>query len=241
MRSDSSSLHSGRYLPAVILAACLLLFTDTSLGSVLAEEISVEIEDEELSLLRFNAKGDHLIIWVSPGFGNFQRALDVANAVSKRGIEVWHIDLAESLFLPQGTRTLRTLDGRYVAKLIEHAHEKTGKKITLMTRSYAALPVLRGARLWQIHSANNTTRNSGYLTGAILFSPELYSEIPPLGMDPVYDPIASSTNIPIMLYQASQRGNRWQLDKSLEHLRSGGSSGFLIIFQGVGGVLVQNV
>jgi thiol-disulfide isomerase/thioredoxin len=109
-----------------------------------------------------------------------------------------------------------------------------------MTRSYAALPVLRGARLWQIREHNTINDRADYLTGAILFSPELYSEIPPLGMAPVFDPIASSSNIPIMLYQAGKRGNRWQLDNTLAQLQSGGAPVYLKILPGVTGTFYLN-
>ena len=224
------------YIQTSLVTLCLLLFTGTAWSVNAAEEITVEIKDTELSLLRFNAEGEHLIIWVSPGFGDLLRSYDVAEAISQRGIEVWHIDLAESLFLTQSTNTLRALDGSYVAGLISEAHESTGKSVTLMTRSYAAIPVLRGARLWQMQAAKADSNQYDYLTGAILFSPELYSEIPPLGLDPVYDPIASSTNIPIMLYQSGRRGNRWQLDKTLEQLQAGGAAVYLKILPGVTGV-----
>ena len=230
-------LHiTGHLIQASLFALCLLLFAGTARGADAAEEITVEVHDTDLSLLRFDADGEHLIIWVSPGFGHLQRAHDISLAISKRGIEVWHIDLAESLFLTQSTNTLRALDGSYVAGLVSEAHRLTGKSITLMTRSYAALPVLRGARLWQMQAADADNAQFDYLTGAILFSPELYSEIPPLGLDPVYDPIASSTNIPIMLYQSGRRGNRWQLDKTLEKLQAGGAGVYLKILPGVTGV-----
>ena len=224
------------FIQTSLATLCLLLFTGTAWSADSAEEITVEIKDTELSLLRFNAEGKHLIIWISPGFGDLQRSYDVAETISRRGIEVWHIDLAESLFLTQSTNTLRALDGSYVAGLISEAHESTGKSVTLMTRSYAAIPVLRGARLWQMQAAKSDNDQYDYLTGAILFSPELYSEIPPLGLDPVYDPIASSTNIPIMLYQSGRRGNRWQLNKTLEKLQAGGAAVYLKILPGVTGV-----
>ena len=215
-----------------LIALCCLLLAVTAVQAIeSAEEISVEVKDTELSLLRFAAEGEHLIILVSPGFGDQRRSHDIARSISRHGIEVWHIDLAESLFLPQSTRTLRALDGSYVAALVSAAHRQTGKHITLMTRSYAALPVLRGARLWQAQAGKTDV-----LTGAILFSPELYSEIPSLGLDPVYDPIATSTNIPIMLYQSGRRGNRWQLDKTLENLQSGGAAVYLRLLPDVTGV-----
>jgi len=234
-----ASLHpylTRHFIQASLAVLCLLLFAGTGWCADSAEEITVNVHDTELSLLRFNAEGEHLIIWISPGFGDHQRSYGVAEAISRRGIEVWHIDLAESLFLTQSTNTLRALDGSYVAGLISEAHESTGKSVTLMTRSYAALPVLRGARLWQMQAAKAEKDQFDYLTGAILFSPELYSEIPPLGLDPIYDPIASSTNIPIMLYQSGRRGNRWQLDKTLEQLQSGGAAVYLKILPGVTGV-----
>jgi len=237
MQPESSQLYLTKRLILVALVShCLLLYTGICLGADSAEEITVAVEDTELSLLHFNAEGEQLIIWVSPGFGHLQRAHDVSHAISKRGIEVWHIDLAESLFMPQSTKTLRRLDGRYVAGLITQAHRLTGKNVTLVTRSYAALPVLRGVRLWQIQASDHKSSQDDYLTGAILFSPELYSEIPPLGMAPVFDPIASSTNIPIMLYQSGRSGNRWQLDKTLEKLRSGGAPVYLKVLPGVTGV-----
>lgn len=227
-----STIHA---LKASLVFVCLLL-AGIGWSTESTEEITVEVEDTDLSLLRFEAEGEHLIIWVSPGFGNHNRAYDVAEAISQRGIEVWHIDIAESLFLPQSTNTLRALDGRYINGLITEAHRQTGKSITLMTRSYAALPVLKGARLWQKQAAGPDSSGADYLTGAILFSPELYSEIPPLGLEPVFDPIATSTNIPIMLYQSGRRGNRWQLDKTLEQLNNGGSAVYLKILPGVTGV-----
>lgn len=236
MRYASLHLQFTRHFIQASLASLCMLLASTCWGAESAEEITVEIKDTELSLLRFNAEGEHLIIWISPGFGDLQRSYDVAKTISSRGIEVWHIDLAESLFLPQSTNTLRALDGSYVAGLITEAHESTGKTVTLMTRSYAAIPALRGARLWQLQAANADNHQYDYLTGAILFSPELYSEIPPLGLDPVYDPIASATNIPIMLYQSGRRGNRWQLDKTLEQLQAGGAAVYLKILPGVTGV-----
>lgn len=237
MCSISLRLHlNGKSLPASLLLLCLLLYAGTGHASDSAEAFTVEVDDTELSLLRFKADGKHLVIWVSPGFGNQQREFGIADAISKRDIEVWHIDLAESLFLTQSTSTLRELDGRYVAGLVSEAYRLTGKTVTLMTRSYGALPVLRGARLWQMRTEAANEAPLDYLTGAILFSPELYSEIPPLGLDPVYDPIASSSNIPIMLYQSGRRGNRWQLEKTLQQLRAGGATVYLKILPGVTGV-----
>ena len=200
------------------------------------DSISIEVADLEFNVTRFNADGKHLVLWVSPGFGSEVRANNVAKSLADRGIETWSVNLIDNLFLPVSVNSLRSLDGRYISALITKAHQVTGKQVTLMTRSYGALPVLRGARLWQ--QAQGSAQ-SAYLTGAILISPELYSEIPPLGQAPVYDPIASATNIPIMLYQGGKRGNRWQLDTTLEKLGDGGAPVYLKIMPGVTGLFYE--
>jgi thiol-disulfide isomerase/thioredoxin len=55
----------------------------------------------------------------------------------------------------------------------------------------------------------------------------------------VYDPVASATNIPIMLYQGGKRGNRWQLDTTLEKLQAGGAPVHLKIMPGVTGLFYE--
>ncbi|MDT8404933.1 TlpA disulfide reductase family protein [Sulfuriflexus sp.] len=201
------------------------------------EQMDVPVLDQTMTISRFPASGEELVIWVAPGFDSKTRALDMAARLAKRGIEVWRVDLAESLFLPQSTSTLRALDGRYVAGLVEQAHQQSGKNITLLGRSYAAIPILRGARQWQLNQAGKEVAT--YLNGAVLFSPELYATVPALGLEPVYVPVMSATNIPVMLYQADKRGNRWQLNDVLESLQKGGSAVYLKVLQGVTGVFYE--
>ena len=184
-------------------------------------------------MTRYPATGEELVIWIAPGYGSHQRSKKISEKLVKYGVEVWHVDLADSLFLPKNTTTMRGFNGSYVASLIDAAYKKTGKRITLLTRSYGALPLLRGARVWQQRHQQD---NSHYLNGAILFSPELYSTVPALGLPPVYADIAYSTNIPIMIYQAGKRGNRWQLTGLLENLRKGGAQVFFRIKKDVIGL-----
>lgn len=211
----------------------LILLFGQNIAVADIEEIEVPVNEQELYVTRYPASGEQLIIWIAPGYGSHQRVNKISEKLVERGIEVWHVDLAESLFLPKNTTTMRSLDGSNVASLIEAAYAKTGKKITLLTRSYGALPLLRGARVWQQRHEND---NSNYLKGAILFSPELYSTVPALGLPPVYSDITYSTNIPIMIYQAGKRSNRWQLGGLLKNLRTGGAELFLRLKKGVIGL-----
>ncbi len=225
---------------ARMLRSCLYLFL-LALSSALcadAESMGIDVLDEEMSISRFAADGDQLILWVAPGYGTAERATGVASDLAAGGIEVWHVDLSQSLFLPKSSSTMRALDGRYVAGLIEEAHGRTGKTVTLVSRSYGALPVLRGARLWQ-KSRQGSPPEAVYLAGAILFSPELYSEIPPLGLPPVFDPIIDATTIPLMIFQGGNRNNRWQLDELLTRLQEGGATVYSRVYPGVTGIFYE--
>jgi len=217
-----------------ILVSLTLWFCNQSM--VMAndiEELEVPINEQELFVTRHLANGQHLIIWAAPGYGSHQRSFEISKKLVKRGVEVWHVDLADSLFLPKNTSTMRTIDGSYIAGLIDAAYKATGKTITLLTRSYGAIPLLRGAREWQKRHRDD---NASHLNGAILFSPEMYETIPALGLPPIYTDITFASNIPIMLYQAGNRSNRWQLDGLLANLEQGGAPVFVRFKQGVTGM-----
>ncbi len=177
--------------------------------------LTLEVLGEELTLQQFPASGSQLVLYVAPGYGFNKRGTAMAQALSELDIEVWMVDLAENFFLPHSNESSHSFDGRYVANIIQQAHLRSGKNITLLSSSFGAIPALRGARLWQV---NNQKLKQTYLNGAILFSPELYKTIPALGVDPAFEPITSATNIPIMIYQSELRNNRWQLKNVVSNL-----------------------
>jgi thiol-disulfide isomerase/thioredoxin len=188
---------------------------------ILSNNIDVEIT-------KHNASGDYLILWIAPDYGFRKGQHELAIELSRNNLEVWLLDLAETLFLPRGSATMRQLTGKYVAELIERAHQKTGKKIILVSSFYGAIPVLRGARKWQLSSPQGS-----YLHGALLFSPTLFSGIPTLGKDPDYLPIADATNIPIMILQGEANGMRWQLSTLLDKLHASGSPAYATLMPGI--------
>jgi thiol-disulfide isomerase/thioredoxin len=210
-----------------LLSLLVMMFA----GSAKAESVlSLDVLGEAFTVQQFPAAGRQLVLYVAPGYGFNQRGMATAQALADLGIEVWMVDLAENLFLPISNDTSHTFDGRYVASILEQAHERTGKNITLLTSSFGAIAVLRGARQWQL---NNPGLKQAYLNGAILFSPELYKAIPALGKDPEFEPITSATNIPIMLYQSELRNNRWQLDNVVHQLEQGDAVVYQKILPGI--------
>ena len=221
-----------RYRAYLLMLLSLMVFKANANTS-----LSVEVQDEELSIDRYMAKGDQLLLFISAGMGLPERVRNISAGVADLGIEFWHVDLAESLFLPKSTSTFRALDGSFVAGLIDKAHKLTGKKVTVMAHAYASLPALRGIRKWQLqHFSQSSESNSIYLNGLILLSPDLFIEVPDLGLDPVFDPVSSASNIPVVIFQSGSRGNRWQLEKLIAELQKGGAQVFSKIFPGVAGV-----
>jgi len=183
---------------------------------------------QEIHVRRYAAAGDTLALWIGASFGYHERHEQVSRALAARGVEVWQADFIESLFMPRGSDSMRQLKADYVTDLIASAHARSGKQIVLLARGYDAIGALRGVRVWQSRKPGKP-----YLIGAVLFSPELYSGVPALGMQPRYVDVTYATNIPVMIYQGEKRGNRWNLPALLSHLQQGGAQVYFQVEQGV--------
>lgn len=155
----------------------------------------------DISVHRYLSAGSYLMLWFAPEYGFRESHRVMARAFSAQGVEIWQVNMAEALFLPQSTNSLRHIDPDPVADLIEMAHRVSGKKIVLVGDSYAANVALLGAHRWQ--QRQHKTR---YLVGAVLFSPYALAYIPPLGQAPKFLPVIHASNIPVMIVQAKNSG-----------------------------------
>ena len=197
----------------------LLLLTAWIGNACHADQVIVATASgEELTAERFAAKGRYLVVWFAPEFGfrNNHRAL--AAGLAKAGVEVWMSNIQESLFMPNGTESIRQLDGRHAAELLEVAHASSRKQIVAAGNSYGAVVALRGARNWQ-------QRHHGEpgLIGALLISPYTYASIPPLGELPEYLPIVAASNVPMAIYQTSGSAIFPQFPTLLDKLQQHGN------------------
>jgi thiol-disulfide isomerase/thioredoxin len=207
-----------------------MLFPPQAIAKPISETKIVS-DDLEVVVMKHPAEGKQLLLWIAPSFGFRQGHSDMAQLLSQQGFEVWQADINEALFIPHNSTSMRELNAKYVSDLIETAHSETGKKVVLISGSYGAIPVLRGAREWQL-----TKPDSRYLLGIVLFSPNVYHSIPPLGTEPEFLPIAYATNIPIVIIQGDMNSNRWQVDKLATALRSGGSAVHIELVENVVGL-----
>lgn len=199
--------------------------------------IDIKVSTEmDISVERYQANGENLLLWIGPEYGVRPAHQKLARKLADAGHETWLIDLAESLFLPHNSQSMKKLDGSHIAYLITEAHRLTGKKILLMGSSYSSVQILRGVHKWQQQKLT-----SAYITGALLFSPNLYAGIPPLGMQPEYLPVVSATNIPVMIFQAGSNSNRWQLDNLTERLSSQNNPVYTKLYNGIVGLFYEKI
>ena len=209
------------YLPLISTLLCCLLISSlfVSNASAAEQEIKVVVSSgDELTIEKFPSDSKYLMLWLAPEYGLREAHRSMARMLAKKNIEVWQSDILESLFLPLSSTAIKKLDGKHVADLIEYAHKMTGKKIIVAGDSYASLLALHGVHQWQ-----QRKQTKPYLVGAILFTPNTYVSIPPLGQLPEYMPIISSTNIPIMIYQSQNSSNIGQFDALVEKLQQHGN------------------
>lgn len=217
MMSDTMKIHffSQHVILITIFTASMLI----SKLSFASKDIVIPVSSgDDISVEQFTAKGKYLIIWLAPEYGIRGAHRTLAQMLSKQNIEVWQTNIVESLFMPLGSTSIKKLDGKHVADLIEYAHKTTGKKIIVAGDSYATINALTGAHQWQQRKLTKA-----YLIGVILFSPYTFSSIPPLGQLPEYMPIISSSNIPMMIYQAKNNGTIGQFDILVEKLQQHGN------------------
>ena len=209
--------------------ACFILLWLASRSGIAAEQVMVPLASgDEITVEHYPAEGKFLMLWFAPEYGLREAHRSLAGDLSKQHIEVWLTNLVDSLFMPNGTHSIRQLDGQHVAEMIAYAHKKTGKKIIVAGDSYASVIALTGARRWQEKQV-----------GAILFSPYTYASIPPLGQLPSYLPIVSATNIPIMIYQAQNSAIIGQFDTLTSKLRQHGSPVYTRFIPGVMSLFYQ--
>jgi len=199
-------------------------------------EMTFEAKDgTEIIAAHYAAKGDTVLLWVVSSYSPSTRIYQTMHAMADRNYEIWQVDFAELLFQPKTSNFMRNLDAQYVADLIEVAHKQTKKKVVLITRAYGAIPVLRGATLWQQQNPDKD-----YLSGAVLFSPDFFASIPELGMDPDYLPIVEQSTIPLFIYQGGRRGSAWQFPRLLQKLTKTNRNIYFKVMKDVSGVFYRN-
>ena len=198
-----------------ILVFCLLIVYQVSASSNSGtEKIIALASGEEISVYVYGKSEQLRILWIASTPGIKPRQRQVAGNLAQNNMEVWLVDLAESLFLPHSTQTLRNIPPSIIAELINSLSHDNPERVLVISNSYGAIPALRGIHAWQSQQQKKSN-----LVGAILFSPNFFTHVPTLGSSPSFIPELEVTNIPVYIYQAAKNGNRWHLPAVLDALQ----------------------
>jgi peroxiredoxin len=204
-----------RYCAAMLF----LLLLGTGPGHAIEQGKSVQQNltlpsGEEISFDVFGQDNQLRVLWIAPNFGIRPRHRQVAETLGQRGMEVWQTDLAESLFLPGNSDTMRQIPANLVADIITALSDHGHYQVLVISGVYGAIPALRGIHAWQSRYPEFKT-----LVGAIFFSPYFFTHVPELGQSPDFIPELYTTNIPVYIFEAAKNGNRWHLPAMLSALQ----------------------
>lgn len=196
-----------------ILLTCLLVIPVTVQAQPASESIELPA-GEELNVTIYGQHPHTRLIWLDSGSGFQERHHQVATKMASTGFEVWQVNLVESLFLPKGAETMRNIQPRLIADLIETISEQGKYKVVLLSARYGSIPAIRGIHAWQARD-----KKQARLGGVILLSPYFYTSIPTLGESPSLIPELFVTNIPVYIFQSEKNSNRWFLPDMLNALQ----------------------
>ena len=168
----------------------------------------------EIPITVFAAGGRTLLLWL-PSENGLVATEHNAAELAKSDIEVWLVDLHGAYFLPLVPSSMRQIPVGDVTQLIAMAQQLSGKDVYLVSGGSGAALALQAAS--KLHKSKRK------LNGAILFSPNLYVATPEPGHEVEYLPIASRTNLPIMILQPEYSPWMWRVDQLRSLLKRGGS------------------
>lgn len=183
---------------------------------------------DEISISSHPAQGELVFLWLPSEAGPQASETITAAQLATLGIEVWRLDLVSDYFLPLAASSLEQIPASIINELIQQAISTTGKQVMLVGTGRAAIPLLRGARLWQQQHPGKTG-----LAGAILLSPKFFVETPDPGQPAALMPVVAATNLPLFILQPEQSPWYWKLTETTAALEQGGSDVFVRRLPGV--------
>lgn len=193
------------------LVIFLVFFGETQAKTIelAGTEVSVQITASSHPAAR--------VLWLPSEYGVLAAEKKLAQQLSQQGIESWHIDLFEALFLSPTSSALDQIPTEWISALIQEA-QTDNLPLFIIAANKAAQLAVRGLQPYQ--------QQPKQLLGLILLNPNLYIETPAPGVEPNYWPHTQTMNIPSYILQAELSPWRWQLANLVNQLSQAGSPVF---------------
>ncbi len=203
----------------------LLFFTTVAAAGTL---VVATPDGEEIPVVTHPASGGRLFVWFPAEAG--PQAVDawLAAQLTKRGVEMWRVDLLEARFLPLADSSLPQVPDTDVAAVLRRALDDGGKRVFLIASGRSAIPVLRGVRRWQRDGGDDSR-----FAGVMLISPKLFVQTPEPGEAAELFPVVAASNAPVYWLQPDQSPWYWKVNQVLPVLERGGSDVFVRVLRGV--------
>ena len=193
------------------------------------EKLFQTASQAEIPVTVFEAdKSSPVLLWIPSEFGLRGREDVTAQALAKKGIEVWIADLHSAFFLPFGRSSYNDIQNEDIAELIIAASNNKQREVILFATGRAAPVALRAVRNLQANKPTNSI-----VKRAILFHPNFYTNTVNVGDEIDYLPITYATNLAIYIVQPGLSGKSYQLKTLSKHLQKGGSDVMSQIIPGV--------
>ena len=201
-------------MPKAILKTFIFLLLSTSVYAF--ENTSIVFgDDQELEVLKYKSKGKNLLVALPSEHGITTGLQNLASNINKNNTEVWIADPFSSFFLAPTESSLKQIPIESYVSLINEA-QKTNKNIYLFSNDKNSALLLKAIHKWQLTSKKT-------ISGVILVSPNLYSKTPTAGNDGVFTQIASSTNLPVLLFIPEKSTLSLRINDTVNALKTSGS------------------
>lgn len=179
--------------------------------------VVISPDQAQITVQIYPAEGKLLLIWLTNEAGVQAIDHELAKQLADRDVEVWIPELLDAYFMPTTESGMDRIPDVAVAALLDAA-SASGKSLILAGSGRAAIPLLSGARYWQLHHPQNSQ-----LRGATLMSPILYTETPDAGQTGKLMPIVEASNLKLVILQPDKSPWYWKIPDITAALHKGGS------------------
>ncbi|NDP47643.1 MAG: hypothetical protein GZ085_04475 [Sulfuriferula multivorans] len=171
----------------------------------------------------FTAQGTHLLLWVSSERGRAEPEVQAAQKLATQGVEVWSLDPLYAYFLPQLSRSMDAISQQDMADWLRSALA-SGKRVSVLAVSRAAVPVLRAAALLEPAQRRQI--------GVVLMYPNLYTVAEPLAA-PDYLDLGPLKGLRVRILQPRRSAATPWLPGLVEHLKVYGATVESVVLENV--------
>lgn len=185
-------------------------------------ELELDINSEDsISVAHHQADSSSLILWLPSERGLAEGSNPIANNVADLGIDVWMVDLHNSLMVSPGRNSLNLIPVANLVQLVDIAKERGFKQIYLMSAGRGVQLALNA-----IYQYSSLYPESNLLRGSVLFNPNLFRPVSLVGEAAEFVEGSDTSHLPVYLIQAEFSTKYVYTRQIRDQLERGGSPVF---------------